>query len=1172
MRPKPALAILAVAATVTAAWMGFAGSASSQDATPAQPSGEVRLSSSLELGEPYDAVAQRDFEQQLTFDERALLISLVSRSALASADCPLPTSEPRQPFYVKFREPLGRELADRLSDAGASFIGYAYPNTHFIRARDANSLEAIEAVLRSDARVAGTLLQRPEDKCDPLAFADVNDPANSGGDYRLNFWRDVRPGDAADLLSALGASLLQVELDEEGYLSLETSFVDVAVSRPALHSLYRSELIEWLERVPEMEVRNANSTALSVARAQDIGPGTSYNLTGEGLVAGVWDQYRARHTHQQFQNAPSPSPINNGNSRVLKADGTSLGNHGTHVTGTVIGDGSGNGGARGYAPKACVVSYDWNNVFTERRDARHVYRIVADNHSYGTSGGGNGGYDSTAQNSDIDIRDIFLNLCKSAGNSGSGSNTCSNDTCMKNAFVIGATSDTGGIASFSSRGPTNDGRLVPHFTANGVNLTSAYAGSDSSYSSISGTSMSSPSACGSLVLLSELWQRENNRRQFAPDVARGILAVTAIDAYNQGPDYRYGFGIIDCRRAADLILADKAGGGNRIVRGQIRQGEVLEWDLQVSSSSSPLKVACSWLDIWGSTSSSVKLINDLDLVLIAPNNTQYHPWSGLTSGSNGNQTYQWTRTGANRRDNLELVEVDSPMTGTWTVRVTGFNVPANPQSGVLNDVTGFVLVSERAIAVSKVVVEDSLNTGSPISIPDNNTGGITRTFNVSNTGAIEQVRLHVDVKHTRRADVRIRLRHPDNTEVTLNNTGASTRPDLIAVYPDTRQYADDVTALLNKPANGTWTVIVSDHTSGHTGELRYLALEIDVDTAVNPNQPPVADAGPNQTVNEGATVTLNGSNSSDPDNDPLSFQWAQISGPTVTLQNSASAIASFTAPQVSSTQVMTMRLTVNDGNGGIDTDDVTITVNDTTAPNNPPVANAGNDFSITEGNQGSLNGTGSSDPDGDPLSFAWVEVGTSWFILSGANTAQPTFTAPQVATTLQVTFELTVNDGRGGSDTDTVVVTVLDSAVNNPPVADAGPDDYAAHDATYQLDGTGSYDPENDPLSFQWAQIGGGNAVIMTDTDTAIPTFTAPNVDDVLVFQLTVDDGQGNQSSDTVTITVNASGAPPTGGGGTGGGGGGGSKGGCSTDEGSGWLVLLLGLIAGALVWRRRSA
>jgi subtilisin-like proprotein convertase family protein len=1044
------------------------------------------------------------------------------------------------------------------------------------------------------------------------------------------------------------------------------------------------------------------SANLVNAEPSDIGPGTPYDLDGGGKVAAVWDAGQARDTHTDLQGAAAPNPFSTlftgmGSKRVLRGtiitsqqagwgitDNAATHYHSMHVAGTICGDGTTNAAARGFAPESYVVSLDWNNMESERQRIRHRFRHVADNHSYG-SGGGYGGYDGSAQASDIDIRDILLNMCKSAGNDGSGSNTCTDDTCMKNALVIGAAEDNGVIASFSSRGSSDDGRLVPHFQANGVNLTSPYDTSDTAYGTISGTSMSSPSACGSVVLLAELYQREMSNRQLSPDTLRGILAATCTDSYNQGPDYRMGFGVLNVKRAADLILANKAGNGNRVIRGTIRQGEVMEYDLVVTSSAAPLKVVCSWLDIYASTGAGNKIINDIDLELVAPNGTTIHyPWSGLAAHVSGSQTHQWTRTAANRRDNIELAEVDAPAVGTWKVRVTGFNIPANPQATVLNDATGYVLVSEHPMSIAREVFEDSLNTGGPVAVPNGSTTGLTRTFSVSNTDAIKAVRVYIDVRHTRRGDIEIDLVHPDNTTIRLEDADTSTRADIIAVYPDTRQYDQDVEPLVGKASNGTWSVIVRDLTNNtNTGTLEYLALEIDYDT-INPpvNQPPTANAGIDQTVNEGSTVNLTGAASTDPDADTLTYQWVRLSGPTITINNPTSATPNFTAPQVASQQVVVIELTVDDGQGHQDTDTVSITVNDVpvptiitstgsvnlgttaqgvagtpvsytvsgavltnqtvitapagvqvsftqasgyaasitvsttgtwgpttiwarisasaavgavsgnithastgattvnvavsgtvTPPNNPPTADAGGDFNLTEGNTANLDGTASSDPDSDPLTYAWIEVGSSWVTLQNPATATPGFTAPMVSSPLQITFELTVDDGRGGVDTDTVVVTVLDSAVNNPPTAEAGPDAFAMRGAGVQLDGTASSDPESDPLTYAWTQTGGANTVTLTGPNTAIPTFIAPATDDILVFELTVDDGNGNTDVDTVTITVNATGNPGGGGGGGGSGGGGkkGGGGGCSTDNGTTLLLAgALALLGITLVSRRK--
>lgn len=1171
MRPKPAylcLAVFAFAAGI--AFVGHSGSQGQED-----PSANVRRpTSSTEFGGLYDQQAQQAFEEALSHDERAALVKLVSRSVVADSDCPLPASEVTQPFYLKLRAPMTAEFSARLQAAGAGFVGYAAENTHFVRLRDNIARDAVGTLLRGNSSVAGTALQRQEDICDPMAWPLVQNVNFEGAEFRVLFWKDVLPAAAAELLAWCNAPVLEASFDAENRLDLETPFIDVRLDRRGLTAIANSPLVEWIQLRPIWQTLNTASAALSHASAAEVGPGTSYNLDGTGLVVGVWDGGTCRDTHVGVQGAPSPSPINNGTKRVAKGtalglDGGSTAAHPTHVTGTIVSDGtsSSGGSGRGYAPKACALSYDWNSMSSERRVARNVWRHVADNHSYGNSGGGTGGYDGSAQASDIDIRDILLLMCKAAGNDGPGDNTATDDGCMKNSFTIGSVSDSGGISSFSSRGPTDDGRMLPHFTANGENLLSLGSGGDTSYvqNGWSGTSMASPSACGSLVLLAQLYKREMSNRYFSPDVARAVLALTADDRGNPGPDYRYGFGIVDCKRAADLILANKATGGRHIVHGTIRQGLTVDYPLVVSSSATPLRVVLSWLDIYASTGAGTKLINDLDLELIAPNGTTIHyPWRGLTA--TGSQTHQWTRTDANRRDNIELATVDTPTVGTWTVRVRGFNIPANPQSGVPNNSTGYVLTCERPLTINKVVREDSLNTGSPVSIPDNSTTGISRTFSISGvTGSVAAVRVFVDVKHPRRADLRVHVRHPDSTQVTIETT-TSTRRDLIAIIPDTRQNQSDISSFIGKAVNGTWTVIVADVTSGNTGALNYLTLEVDVNGSGSPNTPPNANAGNDQTVNEGTNVNLSGAGSSDPDGDTLAFSWAQIAGPTVTLSGAATATPSFVAPQVTTTTVLTFRLTVNDGRGGTDTDDVNVNVLNVTAPNTPPNANAGTDFNVTEGNQGTLNGSASSDPDGDALTYAWTQLSGPTVTLTGANTVQATFTAPMVTVATPLTFRLTVNDGRGGTDTDDVVATVLDSAVNQPPVANAGPDINALHNQLVTLDASASTDPEGDTLTFTWVQIGGATAITLGGANTVSASFTAPAVNDTLIFQLQVDDGNGNSSLDTITVNVAASF------GGSSGGGGGGKKGGggCAAGPASSPFALWALGLGGVLLMRRR--
>ncbi len=191
------------------------------------------------------------------------------------------------------------------------------------------------------------------------------------------------------------------------------------------------------------------------------------------------------------------------------------------------------------------------------------------------------------------------------------------------------------------------------------------------------------------------------------------------------------------------------------------------------------------------------------------------------------------------------------------------------------------------------------------------------------------------------------------------------------------------------------------------------------------NQAPVANAGPDQTVNEGALVNLNGNGSSDPDGSPLTFLWTQTGGPAVALSSSTSPTPTFTAPQVAANTILTFQLVVNDGTVNSLPDTVNITVLNVSV-NQPPIANAGLDQNVNEGSLVTLNGSGSSDPDGNPLTFFWTQTAGPAATLSNSTSATPTFTAPQVSATTVLTFQLVVSDGFLSSS-DTVNITVLDT-------------------------------------------------------------------------------------------------------------------------------------------------
>mgnify|MGYP001829166663 FL=1 len=300
----------------------------------------------------------------------------------------------------------------------------------------------------------------------------------------------------------------------------------------------------------------------------------------------------------------------------------------------------------------------------------------------------------------------------------------------------------------------------------------------------------------------------------------------------------------------------------------------------------------------------------------------------------------------------------------------------------------------------------------------------------------------------------------------------------------------------------------------------------DTDTTVvnvtGDNDPPMADAGPDQTVNEENMVMLNGSNSTDPEKDRLFYRWKQVAGPSVTLSDPTADQPKFNAPNVApSGAALMFELTVSDSLGLKDTDDITVNV---MGDNDPPTANAGTDQTVNEDFSDIvvLDGARSSDPDDGIESYWWKQIAGPAVTLSDPKADRPNFATPNVSPVgISLTFELTVTDVGGLQSADTTIVNVTGD--NDPPTANAGADQRVLEKTTVTIDGSNSFDPDDGIGSYRWKQVA-GPSVTISDPTSDRPNLEAPGFDESgdksLVFELIVTDNGGLQSSDSTTVSV----------------------------------------------------
>ncbi|MBS1667791.1 MAG: S8 family peptidase [Bacteroidetes bacterium] len=470
-----------------------------------------------------------------------------------------------------------------------------------------------------------------------------------------------------------------------------------------------------------------NTIAAATTRANQLWPGgtSGLNLSGssnavKGKLA-IWDGGHPLTTHVELTG------------RIVLGDQAATGGHPTHTSGTMIATGI-NPIAKGMAFGAQqLTAYDFSNDESEMSKASA--NLLLSNHSYGFLTGAGWDFDGTNwswygdttlsksqafgfgyYNSDAQIYDSIAYhapnylICVAAGNArgyngppvdspylynggtkvkrstvlGNNPNftSVSNAADSKNTLVVGAVNgipagyfspNDVSIADFSSLGPTNDGRIKPDLVADGVNVTSTWNSSNTAYQTESGTSMATPNTTGSLYLLQEYYNRLHPS-SFMRSATLKALAIHTTDEAGPGagPDYTYGWGLLDVLKAANVITSSFQQQTDTIIENALNNGATYTYSF-VASGKEPVSATLAWTDPPGTVvpiaqslnNTTPMLVNDLDMRISSANRT-YLPWVLDPSHPANGAT-----RGDNSRDNVEKINIDSLIPGqTYTVSIT----------------------------------------------------------------------------------------------------------------------------------------------------------------------------------------------------------------------------------------------------------------------------------------------------------------------------------------------------------------------------------------------------------------------------------------------------------------------------------------------------------------------
>jgi Subtilase family/Secretion system C-terminal sorting domain len=482
----------------------------------------------------------------------------------------------------------------------------------------------------------------------------------------VGFYGNIDKMEVIRELQASGAKVITTKIQFSRIIFIKGSSLAVKkiAALPFISFISRQELHD----IP----LNYNNRAIHALDALSSSSGR--NLQGENVTIGVGDD-------------GDPSSHIDFAGRLTQRNPEPYSSHGTHTTGTTAGGGIINPKYKGMAPRANLISQYFSDILVNAPTYMHDYNMVLTSNSYYSGLNncpGEGEYDplSNYVDSQLNTNPTLLHAF-AAGND--GAITCSpypadfatiksGFQCGKDILTVGAIDNsTYAIKVGSSRGPVNDGRIKPEIMAGGENIYSTFP--HNNYGYLSGTSMASPTVTGTLALLYERYKQLHAGSNPSGALIKAIACNSADDLGNPGPDFTYGFGMLNARTAVETIE------GNQYFSGTMDNSGSTNFTITgLPAGVMQLKIMLYWPDPAATPYTAATLINDLDLTVSAPDGTIHHPLilDPSPAGVMGNAV-----EGTDSVNNIEQVVINNPVSGNFTINVSGSHVPLGPQAFVI---------------------------------------------------------------------------------------------------------------------------------------------------------------------------------------------------------------------------------------------------------------------------------------------------------------------------------------------------------------------------------------------------------------------------------------------------------------------------------------------------------